>query len=44
MDSAIAQHKRKTGSSFGVIDVKRNVLVIKAWMANTKTKKFEQLR
>jgi hypothetical protein len=44
MDSAIALHKRKTGSSSGVIDVKRNLLVIKAWMANTKTKKFEKLR
>lgn len=44
MDSAIKQHKEKTGSPFGIIDVKRNLLVIKAWMANTKSKKFERLR
>jgi hypothetical protein len=45
IDSAIAKHKRQKKDPFEVIDVKRNnVVVLRAWFANTKTKKIELLK
>lgn len=41
--SAIKSHKEKNGNPFEIIDVKRNVTVLKAWFANMDTKKIELL-
>ncbi|GGI24032.1 hypothetical protein GCM10008119_10630 [Pedobacter mendelii] len=43
-DSAIAKHKKAGKNPFEAIDVKRKMIVLQAWFANTKTKKIEVIK